>query len=608
MNKNIKTKWFTIGTYILLVLVTLLIGYVLLNNNKALNKVITSFFEVAENRTFDYRQMIKVNNHYNNASKEIVILAIDDPSLELLWDKYGEWPIPRKVYGDVVKHIEKSNPKAILFDLLFIKSMKNDINSDTYFVETLNKYDNIYTSMNFDKQPFDVRKPIDLPTRLSFNLINNSEVNIDYKYSFTNCRPILTELLNGNIKVGIVNIIRNNDGIIRKIAPLLKYKDRYYPYLALKASIDYLDYNNSNDLIINKNSELLIKETKIPLNKDGETILNWYGISGTHTVYPFYKVIKEMENPKTKSNLDFNNKIILIGTTATSLLDTKSVPIQEGIYPGVEVLATFINNMIDNNFIKQTPVPINCMIILSLITIIGIIVMLSTSIIFPILSTALVIIGYLFISYYMMVFYNLWIPIVIPIISIVLAFSLSYLAKYLIKSRDFEHQYKLATIDGLTELYNHRYFQEMLMNQIELSKRYNQNFSLIMIDIDFFKKFNDKYGHQAGDAVLKQVAQTLKKNTRITDYVCRYGGEEMSIILPNTSIQEALLNAKRINQAVSEQKYQLSSNEYGNVTISVGIASFPQDAETAQDLIAYADKGLYYAKEHGRNQVIHFEK
>ena len=177
------------------------------------------------------------------------------------------------------------------------------------------------------------------------------------------------------------------------------------------------------------------------------------------------------------------------------------------------------------------------------------------------------------------------------------------LAKYLIKSRDFEYQYKLATVDGLTELYNHRYFQESLKNQIEVAKRYNQSFSLMIIDIDFFKKFNDTYGHQSGDAVLRQVAQTLKKNSRNTDIVCRYGGEEMSIILPNTSAEEAMYSANRVLTAIAEKEFHLKNNATSAVTVSIGIATFPEDAKTPQSLIEVADKGLYYAKEHGRNQV-----
>ena len=141
-----------------------------------------------------------------------------------------------------------------------------------------------------------------------------------------------------------------------------------------------------------------------------------------------------------------------------------------------------------------------------------------------------------------------------------------------------------------------------MKKQIETSRRYEQEFSLIIIDIDFFKKFNDTYGHQVGDTVLRTVAQILKKNTRATDYVCRYGGEEMSIILPQTSREEALINAQRICDAVAKTPLKVNHTEV-NITISLGVSSYPQNGNTAQELISYADKALYYAKEHGRNQV-----
>ena len=104
------------------------------------------------------------------------------------------------------------------------------------------------------------------------------------------------------------------------------------------------------------------------------------------------------------------------------------------------------------------------------------------------------------------------------------------------------------------------------------------------------------------------MAETLKKESRATDFVCRYGGEEMSIILPNTNAEEALFSAKRINKTISEKAFYLNSSETGNVTISVGVATFPEDASTSQDLIEFADKGLYYAKEHGRNKVVKINK
>ncbi len=602
MKNLIKTKWFIYGTYLLLVMATLLIGFVLLQNNKTLKNVIVSFFEVAENRTFDYRQAIRVMHKRPLPNKDIVILAIDDASLEMLWDKYGEWPIPRGVYADLIDYLELQNPQSIIFDLMFIKSIKADGDNDKKLSDTMNRYPNIYTAMNFDNQPADVRKPADLPERLAVNVENNSGVNIKNHYGFKNCRTILPEILNGKASVGMTNLMRNSDGIIRNVPPLMIYKDKYYPYLTFKAASDYLMMEADNHFVIDRNSNLKVMETKIPLTKNGEAILNWYGPSGTHTIVPMYKVINEMSGAKT-SGFDFKDKIIIIGTTAMSLHDTKSVPIQEGVYPGVEVHATFFNNMLDDNFIKKTDTVTDFLIVAGVIVLVGLIVMLSTSTLFAFLSTVLFGIAYLFVSYYVMELFNLWIPVLMPIIAIMASFALSFLAKYLMKARDFEYQYKLATIDGLTELYNHRYFQDTLRRQIEISRRYNQPFSLIIVDIDFFKKFNDTYGHQAGDAVLRQVAQTLKKNSRATDVVCRYGGEEMSIILPNTGAEDALFNANRICNAVSEKPFHLNPVDTATVTISLGVATFPDNAQTPQDLIEWADKGLYYAKEHGRNQV-----
>ena len=602
MKKFIQTKWFTYATYLLLVMAVLLVGFVLLQNNKTLNNVITSFFEVAENRSFDYRQTLRVMHKHPLPNEDIVVLAIDDASLEMLWDKYGEWPIPRNVYADIINYLEKDHPKAIIFDLMFIKSLKAATGADKALTDTMNKYDNIYTSMNFDNQPTDLRKPANLPERLAVNIDNQSNTDISKKYGFSNCRSILNELINGKVYIGMTNVIRSSDGIIRNVAPILEYRGKYYPYLTFLAGGNIVSKVPQNSFVIDKNSILRGNNINIPLTREGDAILNWYGQSGTHTNYPMYKVVNSMEGISPAS-FSFKDKIIIIGTTAMSLHDTKSVPVQEGVYPGVEVHATFLNNIIDSNFIQKTSVFVNILIIAAVVAIVGFIVMLSESTVFAVLSTILFGIAYLFIAYYLMELLNLWIPVVLPVISIVLAFALSYLAKYIIKSRDFEYQYKLATVDGLTELYNHRYFQDTLRKQIDLSKRYGQPFSLIIVDIDFFKKFNDTYGHQAGDAVLKQVAQTLKKNSRTTDYVCRYGGEEMSIILPNTTAEEVLNNANRILHAIAEKPFHLNATATGHVTISVGVATFPDNAETAQDLIEYADKGLYYAKEHGRNQV-----
>ena len=567
------------------------------------------FILKTENKTFDSRQVMLVNNHVKKPNKDIVIVTIDDASYEYLTEKYGEWPLPRNVYADLIHFLEKQNPTSISFDLMFVSSLKSNAGADDKLAEAMNSYDNILTGMNFDDMSYEVRQPINLPARLQLTVDNKSSVDFS-DLTFTNCRPILSQIINSNTKIGILNIVRSSDGIVREFPAVVKYQNDYYPNLAFLTALNYqgkLDKKSYNAITIDKNSNILISNKKIPMNTDGGLILNWYGHSQgeTYEHIPLYKLVMLMNGEKIKEQYDFSNKIVFVGTTATSMADVKSIPISGAgeTYPGVEIYATFMNNFIDNNFIKKATPATNTVITLLLVALVGFIVLTTNST--PVaVSTALVaIFGYSLFTYFVMMFANLWLDIVIPTIAIISVFVIAYIVKYIIKSRDFEHQYKLATTDGLTELYNHRYFQDQMRMQIANSQRYNTQFSMIIVDIDHFKSFNDTYGHQAGDAVLKQVAQTLKNNSRATDIVCRYGGEEMSIILTNTDKEEAVKKAERVCKAVAERIFKLSATQTVHVTISVGVSTYPENGETPQQIIEYADQGLYYAKEHGRNQV-----
>ena len=603
-----KTKWFIFGAYIILVLAVLMISFVFLfilnkkdaDGNNSLKNVFVSFFEAAENRTFDYRQSIQIIHKNKLPNPDVVVLEIDDDTVEALLDKYGEWPAPRSIYVDLVNYIEKDKPQAIIFDLMFFKTPQTSKSYDKNFIETLTKYDNIYVGINFDNRNEDVRKPIDLPEKMAVNINNTSNVKIK---SFPNCRPILQELMDSkNIQVVSTSVDRDIDGVLRKIMPVVQYKGKYYPFLGFKPGSDFITDNKQKQFFIDNNRNMHVGTTKIPLTKDGEAILNWYASFDVNNSIPFYKILNEANDTSGVKSYNFKDKVVFIGTTAEALYDIKSVPIKKQ-YPGVYVQATTYNNILDNNFIYKTGIITDILILILVIAVVGGIVMFSTSTLFATLSTILFGIAYLFISYYTMEIYNLWIPVVLPVIAVITAFILSLLAKYLMKSRDFEYQYKLATIDGLTELYNHRYFQETLKQQLDIAKRYNQSVSLIICDIDFFKKFNDTYGHQTGDAVLRQVAQTLKKTSRTTDFVCRYGGEEMSIILPNTGSEEAMRLAERICKSVADKPFHITPVDTAPITISLGVSTYPENAQNPQYLIEWADKGLYYAKEHGRNQV-----
>ncbi len=562
------------------------------------NANLNTFIDSVENRTFDLRQSIMINEGAKKASDDIVIVAIDDATYEYILDTYGEWPLPRDIYANVINYLEKQSPRAIAFDLMFVKSLKSKNSADEALINTFKKYDNIYASMNFDNQSEDLRTPPNLPDKLKLNVENNSRIDFS-QLTFNNCRTILAGILNVTSNIGIINVSRSDDGILRKMPLVVKYKNDYYPQLALKVGLNYLG-ETPKEFEIDKKSNFKFADKKIYLDKDGSAILNWYGPAGTYQYIPMYKLIKATKG----ESLDFNfsNKIIYVGTTASSLFDIKTVPTGK-IYPGVEVQATYVNNLIDNNFIRKVDRSYTITLSILLALLIASVVSRVSSVLYASIVSLSTYFIYLLVAYYAMRFENLWLEIIYPLIFSIFGFTFSYIFKYIVKSRDFEYQYKLATTDGLTDLFNHRYFQEQIRQYVNNCKRYNNEFSLIIIDIDFFKKFNDNFGHQSGDAVLRQVASTLKRNVRATDIVCRYGGEEMSIILPNTGEDEAFSTAQKICERVAQHKFKLANGKETNVTISLGVSTFPQDGNDAETIISQADKRLYDAKNNGRNQV-----
>ncbi|MBM3789967.1 MAG: GGDEF domain-containing protein, partial [Acidobacteria bacterium] len=162
----------------------------------------------------------------------------------------------------------------------------------------------------------------------------------------------------------------------------------------------------------------------------------------------------------------------------------------------------------------------------------------------------------------------------------------------------------LATQDGLTGLYNHRYFQEILARQFAQARRFGRPLSLIMLDIDRFKVFNDTYGHQFGDQVLKALAGILVRSVRQTDIVARYGGEEFSVLLVDTDRTGSALVAEKLRKSVEELVINRGPDQVARVTISLGVASMTGKTPGTGELIRSADNSLYEAKGRGRNRVV----
>lgn len=175
------------------------------------------------------------------------------------------------------------------------------------------------------------------------------------------------------------------------------------------------------------------------------------------------------------------------------------------------------------------------------------------------------------------------------------------------KVRLYERVQELAITDGLTGLFVRRYFLEMAKEELERSRRHKFKASFLMVDLDHFKQCNDNLGHLVGDFVLREVANVLKRNVREIDLVGRYGGEEFSLLLPETEKQDAILTAERLRCAVAEHRFE-AYTEVVTMTISVGISTFPDDGDREIDLIEAADKAMYAAKMQGRNRVVGYSR
>lgn len=167
-----------------------------------------------------------------------------------------------------------------------------------------------------------------------------------------------------------------------------------------------------------------------------------------------------------------------------------------------------------------------------------------------------------------------------------------------------EAMHNLASTDGLTGLWNHRRMHELLREEMRRATRYHRVLSVLMMDVDSFKTFNDTYGHPAGDQLLRTIASILRANVRNVDYVGRYGGEEFLVILPETSKDDACRMAERIRSAVEELAVMQIQGRDIRRTVSVGVASYPEDALNPGELVQQADDALYRAKRAGKNCVI----
>jgi diguanylate cyclase (GGDEF)-like protein len=185
--------------------------------------------------------------------------------------------------------------------------------------------------------------------------------------------------------------------------------------------------------------------------------------------------------------------------------------------------------------------------------------------------------------------------------------ALTLMASLALENLQLLHRLKEGAVrDNLTALYTHRFFEERLNEEILSAGRFQTEFCVLLLDIDHFKRYNDTYGHAAGDEVLVRFSKLLQGMVRPVDIVARYGGEEFTVIMPQTGIDQARATAEQIRLAIQAESFQFGAERLAQerVMVSIGISDFPHEATTASQLIRVADMRLYHAKQNGRNQVV----
>jgi diguanylate cyclase (GGDEF)-like protein len=158
--------------------------------------------------------------------------------------------------------------------------------------------------------------------------------------------------------------------------------------------------------------------------------------------------------------------------------------------------------------------------------------------------------------------------------------------------------------DSLTGLFNRRYMETTLEREIRQAARKKEKIGLIMIDIDHFKQFNDQYGHAGGDKLLASVGEFLLRNVRAGDIACRYGGDEIILILPQANLDDSYQRAEMLREGIRHLLIDYQNTPLGQITASMGVASYPEHGDTLDPLLSAADGALYQAKEHGRDRVV----
>lgn len=534
--------------------------FLFLNHQGLLNRLELAALDFS----FRLRGPVKYNPH-------VVIVEISDSDIL----EIGRWPWKRSWHAALTKALKDFGVQEIYFDIIFSEASNTE--DDSLLSEAIKLSKNVYLPFVFQDTTYDIQNAL-WPIKSFADYIKGS---------------------------GSINIYPDPDGTLRRIPLFFSAKDGIHPHAALKLAMDYAGLKikeiKPDSLLLSSGKE----EVKIPLVDKNKMLVNWSGKwKNTFKHYSFLEVLNGYnalrENKKSEINLTpFKNSICLVAVTAIGLYDIKPTPL-EPEYPGIGIIANAISNILERDFLTVIPQWLDNLLIV-LLTLIPAFFIFGER---PFRES--IVVFSLGIIYFLASFLFFKKGIALDFSTPLLGLFSSYLTveTYNTVCISIERKtfFKLSVTDGLTGLYNIRYFKMLLETEIVMTRTdASKKFALVMSDVDHFKHFNDTYGHPVGDLVLKEVANVLKNAVRSSDIVARYGGEEMIALLRGSSLKDALQVAEKLRRAIENAQVKDEKNTY-QVTASLGVATY-KITDNVETIVKRVDDGLYKAKESGRNRV-----
>lgn len=567
---NGPVKFDFVQTLICGLVISIFIWLIPNNNLERFEKIALDYF---------LRQRPTVSIH-----PDLVMIEIKEDSIQSI----GGWPWPLDYHAQLIKLLSEWKVKSIVFDQVLTLSGLPDEGKE--LAKAVKDAGNVYLPVSLgqktEKRIWVHSLPIVLEPE-GEKKVWNGWPNFIAKQSLAR---------------GHINLHVDSDGAVRSVSPYVGYGGEVFPHLALRAAFDFLEKPLPS-----------ADQLALPLDRDGNFLIAWPG--RWRNIYEHYNYADIIQSGRAMeqgmkpgiSPAQLKGKICLIGVTASGLSSPVLSP-YESLAPNMSVTAAIMNSLMTRQFIIPVPFKLHalCLIMIGFIA----------SFLFIYYRGAVAFIGgillasgWLTVSFISLWQSGVWLYVAHPILLVLALFAVLAAYDQIVTARERKRLFELATRDGLTGLFVIRHFREIMNQVVAESYRKKDKVSVILIDIDNFKKINDTYGHPAGDMVLRKTAQLIHSKLRSkrpiheVDFVARYGGEEFIILLRNTALEDAAQNVgERVRAAVEKSVFRWHDVMIP-VTVSVGVAGLRPSEAIPDPMVHRADEALYDAKHTGKNRV-----